>query len=523
MTHQAGSINSVLAQQGSFQLSVGADSNKGHRRQNEDSLTYYSIGRAQIAVIADGMGGGLDGKLFSQLAIDSIRKYLTGKGPGTAHQQIEDALQKTANDLHSFRNTRPDYRGSGTTIVVAWIEAYNDAGRAIIANVGDSRAYLIKAQGNISQITRDHTYGERLIDEGFSEEQAYQDHQAARLTYALGEALDIKRVPECFSEVILEPGDRILLCTDGVYKPVPPEELAMLASKSPPQEAASLLLKRAIARGSRDNVSAILVHYLPPVQTAVAAPTGKPKWVWALAAAGLVGMFAAGAVVGGSFFGAANANSGEPTSVASITALPPTETQATRTATAIPAFQTSTPATALPTATPTATATETATSTPTPSITPSPIRVTTTQSQPNQITVLTTQTSQSVDTSETSDTTAPADQPIAPPADQPANPPADQPVAPPADQPANPPADQPVVPPADQPANPPADQPVAPPAEQPANPPAEQPANPPAEQPANPPAEQPANPPAASPENPAADSDSSTEPLPRLPQWPGIP
>jgi serine/threonine protein phosphatase PrpC len=372
MTNQAEHTNSVLAQQGKFRLNVGADSNKGHRRQNEDSLAFYSIGTAQIAVIADGMGGGLDGKLFSQLAIDSIRKHLTGQGAGSPRQQLEEALQRTANDLHEFRNSRPDYRGSGTTIVVAWIEATSEGGRAIIANVGDSRAYLIRAQGNISQVTRDHTYGERLIDEGLSEEQAYQDHQAARLTYALGEQLDVRQIPECFSEIILEPGDRILLCTDGVCKPVPPEELAMLASKSPPQEATSLLLKRALARGSRDNVSALLVHYLPPVRAAAAAAeTGTPKWVWGLAAIGAICILAAVVMLGSSFFGSVSADSSNPVK-ASITPLPPSPSQelaATTERTAVGLTSTVAPS-VVPSNTATPTPTETATHTSTPSKVP---------------------------------------------------------------------------------------------------------------------------------------------------------
>ncbi len=244
-------------------LVCGLSSERGGRAQNEDASAWYDTEQGIVAIVADGMGGGLDGSLFSNRAVSRLQAHLISAGDKADQPELERAVQSVAQELHTLRMSEPRYHASGTTLIVASVKFEQNNAKALIIHIGDSRGYLISANGQAQPLTRDHTHAEALIREGTPPAEAHRHPQASRLTYALGDELTLDGVPDAISTAMLKPNDRLLLCTDGVSKFVAPKELAEIALGRPAAEAARLITERAIKNGSKDNVTALLIHYQP--------------------------------------------------------------------------------------------------------------------------------------------------------------------------------------------------------------------------------------------------------------------
>ncbi len=217
------------------------------RKHNEDAI--YSNSDKNLWVLADGMGGYACGEVASALTVETIVKAADN---GT---EITSAIQAAHAVVISRAQASESSRGMASTVMVLQLAApqYH------IAWVGDSRAYLLR-DNRLRQISRDHSYYEWLIDQGLSPQEAANDPKHERLTRGIG--LQTPEVDTRSGE--LQPGDRILLCSDGLYNEANDGTLeALLQSDDDCQQVCDALFESAMRNGGKDNISIILVDVAP--------------------------------------------------------------------------------------------------------------------------------------------------------------------------------------------------------------------------------------------------------------------
>ena len=284
-------------------LDVARISAAGGRPANEDSIAIHptldhlrSKPVRQIFVfVADGMGGGEIGGGLSQqavsFAIQSLTKQKATDEAVPIQQQLEKAYQLANQALKNFLDLgqldQRYFTRGGSTMVGAIIEKTPDAVVAHIANIGDSRAYLLR-DGRLRQLTQDHNYLNQLIAEGVAPDIAARDEQAERLTYRLGRDTDMREVPHFYADHVLQPNDTLLLCTDGLSRYLDDATITQALSEPSAQKAVDSLLKAAMQARTKDNVSAAVVRYAAPRVTA-AFP-----WKWLIIAGAVLALAAGG-------------------------------------------------------------------------------------------------------------------------------------------------------------------------------------------------------------------------------------
>jgi PPM family protein phosphatase len=226
------------------------------RQGNEDALL---IGESVFAV-ADGMGGHLAGEVASATAVKPIedldgRVFSDADG---ALQALRDAFVAANAEVYGLADSEPRYRGMGTTLTVAMVEGR----RLHLAHVGDSRAYLLRG-GRLEQLTDDHTLVQHLIDEGqIDREDAANHPQRSIITRAIGVSGEVDVDTRSLE---LEPGDQILLCSDGLTGVVTDEGIAKLLDQHlPPDQTVQELVDRANDGGGPDNITVLLLRYEDP-------------------------------------------------------------------------------------------------------------------------------------------------------------------------------------------------------------------------------------------------------------------
>lgn len=232
------------------------------RKENQDSYIIENCEKRKCAVIAicDGMGGAKAGDLASRLSCKAFvsKVYEVLIAPSIFVGNHEKLLRESCADangvVYEYSGFDSEYKGMGTTLVGGVV--YKN--RAHLVNVGDSRAYLITS-GGIRQITKDHSYVEELVAMGaISREEAATHPKKNVITRALG--VD-SSVEADYYDVGLSRGDCILLCSDGLSNMVSDSEMfdAYKNSKTPDQ-ICNTLMKTALDRGARDNVSVVAVR-----------------------------------------------------------------------------------------------------------------------------------------------------------------------------------------------------------------------------------------------------------------------
>lgn len=215
------------------------------REHNEDSL----VVAPPLYVVCDGMGGHAAGEVASEIAVDVIAerapRHPDAEALGRAVEEANLAIVRAARE-------GVGREGMGTTCTAAMLE--NE--RLVIAQVGDSRAYLLH-KGRLQQLTRDHSLMTDLIEAGkITPEEARVHPQRSVITRALGS--DPRTTPDLF-EINVETGDRLLLCSDGLSGMVEDDEIESLMARTPdPQRCAALLVNEAIAHGGYDNVTVVV-------------------------------------------------------------------------------------------------------------------------------------------------------------------------------------------------------------------------------------------------------------------------
>src|SRR6266496_4492677 len=234
-------------------LNRGAMTDMGRMRKNNEDR-YLIAGR--LAAVADGMGGHRAGEVASAIAMEELAT-LEHAGPWPTPAEAGEALRRVF--LAANRRIREtaakdsQFEGMGTTLV-ALLE---DGDSIHLANVGDSRAYLLR-NGELSQVTIDHTLVQELIDEGrLRPEEAERHPQRSIITRALGVEADVE--VDLFTYQ-LQRGDRLLLCTDGLSSVVDAERIRNVLLRVPgPQRAAEKLVAMANEGGGPDNITVVVL------------------------------------------------------------------------------------------------------------------------------------------------------------------------------------------------------------------------------------------------------------------------
>lgn len=211
-------------------------------------------------VVCDGLGGENAGSVASALASEEIRRMLEQSyRPGLEARSVRMILESavtTANAVVFDRAGQdPESMGGmGTTVCLAVVRGNT----AYLANVGDSRGYLLRG-GEITQLTEDHTQAQRLYRQGRISREEMDRHPARnKLTRAVGVE---PAVIADYTEYQLEPGDALLLCSDGLYGMLDPVTLRECAHQSIRRGDGSCLIDAANSRGGRDNITAVIIWY----------------------------------------------------------------------------------------------------------------------------------------------------------------------------------------------------------------------------------------------------------------------
>nr|HID57746.1 Stp1/IreP family PP2C-type Ser/Thr phosphatase [Desulfobacterales bacterium] len=239
------------------------------RPGNEDNFKIDD--QIGLYIVSDGMGGHLAGEVASQIVVDSIHGYIKKYKAEGLHESLlyapyDDELSEEANVVQSSINLAnrmvldisrkdKDKRKMGATVAILFF----GEGRTVVANVGDSRIYLIR-QNTINTVTRDHTLAsdqayEHIIEPNEVESSPYKHI----LTRVIGVDEEVK--PDIF-ELEIVPGDRFLLCSDGLTNMVADDEIMeVITAHKRPEKICQVLVDMANQKGGEDNITVALVHY----------------------------------------------------------------------------------------------------------------------------------------------------------------------------------------------------------------------------------------------------------------------
>jgi PPM family protein phosphatase len=239
-------------------IEVSSQSDIGCLRQNnEDSFGYWEpeddqqfLRKGRLAVVADGMGGYEGGQEASRLAVETLVEVYRDFGGDDPQAALVEALQTAHEQIREYSFAHPELRGMGTTCTAAAI--VQDA--LYYVHVGDTRLYLIR-DGQITRVTRDHSYVGRLVESGMiSAEEAENHPQRNILTAALGTNPDLIMDSPGQPEP-LRPEDVLLICSDGLWGLVRDSEILDAVENKSAEQAGRELVELARERGGPDNIT----------------------------------------------------------------------------------------------------------------------------------------------------------------------------------------------------------------------------------------------------------------------------
>jgi protein phosphatase len=231
-------------------LRLASESVQGRRPYNEDSFLTHELddGRLLLAV-ADGMGGHAAGEVASALAVQVLREAVA------SGQDLQSACALANARVHQAARSEPGKQGMGTTLVTM----LSDGDRFVVANVGDSRAYLFSSQG-VRQLTEDHSFVAEAMRRGQSEEEARSSPWKDALTRSIGTGADVE--VDLFGPFPLERDVAVVLCSDGLFKSLGSEQLrSVFAASADASDAAKRLVAAAYEAGSDDNITVVVAEH----------------------------------------------------------------------------------------------------------------------------------------------------------------------------------------------------------------------------------------------------------------------
>ncbi len=238
-----------------MELTAGLVCDRGlnpRRPVNQDS--YLLLPERGLFGVFDGVGGQSAGEVASQTAAETIQETVIHSTLTSPIDLIRSAVQFANRDILELASAETAYNSMATTAAVLFIKN----GKAVVAHVGDSRVYSIQ-NGKAFRETIDHTDKGDLVRAGvITASQAEQLDETHTINRALGSAPDVDVE---IRPVDLQEGDRLLLCTDGVYRHLEDQEIAGVISRSSqPQDAADEIKRLVRERGAEDNLTALVVH-----------------------------------------------------------------------------------------------------------------------------------------------------------------------------------------------------------------------------------------------------------------------
>lgn len=224
------------------------------RENNQDDML---IVEDSLFVVADGMGGHVAGEVASREAVEAMQAAFTSPASPASEDDLRQAVRTANGAVWKRGSDEPSYRGMGTTVTAV---AVIDGDQLAVANVGDSRTYLLR-DDELHQLTQDHSFVQEAVRSGqLTRSQAESHPRRSQLTRALGVSDDVDVDVQTLDPVS---GDRLLLCSDGLWDEVGDELIAMvLSGRKDPEEAASELVRWAKEAGGRDNITVIVVDVL---------------------------------------------------------------------------------------------------------------------------------------------------------------------------------------------------------------------------------------------------------------------
>lgn len=224
------------------------------RKMNQDFM-YFSkepVGQLpNLFIVADGMGGHKAGDYASRMSVENFIDYMMKAPPDTPIRVVDDGIHYINELVLEKARQHSELSGMGTTFVAAFIMDQT----LYVANVGDSRLYLVDSE--IHQVTEDHSYVGAMVRAGeITTDEARHHPDKNIITRAIGASWDI-RVD--FFEVDLQPGDRILMCSDGLTNMVDDPGLLEIITNTPMEKVTDALIDEAKANGGLDNITAIVI------------------------------------------------------------------------------------------------------------------------------------------------------------------------------------------------------------------------------------------------------------------------
>jgi protein phosphatase len=228
---------------------LATESIAGLRHYQEDAVLTKTLADGRLLVaVADGMGGHAAGEVASALALETLVEALEG-------EQALDAAFRLANQRVNEKARESGKQGMGTTLVAVLL----DSSGYSVANVGDSRAYVISDSG-VRRITEDHSFVAEALKPGQSEEEAQSSQRKDALTRSIGTDAEVE--VDVFGPFAVEENAAIFLCSDGLYKTLTDSDLGDLYLQSGgPRGAAQALVSAAYERGGDDNITVAIAEF----------------------------------------------------------------------------------------------------------------------------------------------------------------------------------------------------------------------------------------------------------------------
>jgi protein phosphatase len=267
----AGTTAGTTAPRGhAYALRYAALSDVGRvRKDNQDS----GYAGPHLLVIADGVGGAARGDVASSTAVQALRR-LDGPTEGDPLEALAGAVHRAHDRIAELVEQDPELDGTSTTVTSTLF----DGSRIGVAHIGDSRGYLLR-DGTLSQLTKDHTFVQSLIDEGRITEEESRTHPHRNLILRAVDGVH-ETDPDLFY-IELAPGDRLLLCSDGASGVLDRGRLTDILGTGSVDYAVVELIRASLEAGSSDNVTCVVADVVE--QPTDGAPVGGPVVVGAAA------------------------------------------------------------------------------------------------------------------------------------------------------------------------------------------------------------------------------------------------
>lgn len=239
----------------------GAKTDLGRvRENNEDKFDYLEpddpavlATKGRVFAVADGMGGHSAGQIAAELSLNMFIKYHFANSSTDIESSLKAAVVEANRFVVDVAANVPGRKGMGATLTAAVIRDDD----LFVVQVGDSRCYLLRG-GELQQITEDHSWvAEQVRSGALTLEQAEQSPFRNVITRSMGGAPEVEAD---LTAIGIQPGDRYLLCSDGLSGMVPDSEIAQLLAQGSPSVAAWNLVERANQYGGKDNITAFVLH-----------------------------------------------------------------------------------------------------------------------------------------------------------------------------------------------------------------------------------------------------------------------